>query len=171
MVINFNSNNDKIKKGLYIVSTPIGNLRDITLRAIDILNSSEYILCEDTRVSKVLLEKYDIKSQLISNHKFNEKKNLSKILDYLKNGSIISMISDAGTPSISDPGAVLVNECIKNNIQIIPIPGASSVTSAISVSGFSDKFFFYGFFPEKQKILIEDLGNLSNLNSSIVFFV
>ena len=171
MVINFNSNNDKIKKGLYIVSTPIGNLRDITLRAIDILNSSEYILCEDTRVSKVLLEKYDIKSQLISNHKFNEKKNLSKILDYLKNGSIISMISDAGTPSISDPGAVLVNECIKNNIQIIPIPGASSVTSAISLSGFSEKFFFYGFFPEKKKIIENDLKALSNLNNSIVFFV
>ena len=171
MVINFNSNNDKIKKGLYIVSTPIGNLRDITLRAIDILNSSEYILCEDTRVSKVLLEKYYIKSQLILNHKFNEKKNLSKILDYLKNGSIISMISDAGTPSISDPGAVLVNECIKNNIQIIPIPGASSVTSAISLSGFSEKFFFYGFFPEKKKIIENDLKALSNLNNSIVFFV
>ena len=171
MVINYNPNNKKIKKGLYIVSTPIGNLRDITLRAIDILNSSEYILCEDTRVSKVLLEKYDIKSQLISNHKFNEKKNLSKILDYLKNGSIISMISDAGTPSISDPGAVLVNECIKNNIQIIPIPGASSVTSAISLSGFSEKFFFYGFFPEKKKIIENDLKALSNLNNSIVFFV
>ena len=81
------------------------------------------------------------------------------------------MISDAGTPSISDPGAVLVNECIKNNIQIIPIPGASSVTSAISLSGFSEKFFFYGFFPEKKKIIENDLKALSNLNNSIVFFV
>ena len=151
MVINYNPNNKKIKKGLYIVSTPIGNLRDITLRAIDTLNVSEFILCEDTRVSKVLLEKYDIKSKLISNHKFNEKKNISQILDYLKNGSIISMISDAGTPGISDPGTILVNECIKNNIDIIPIPGPSSVTSAISLSGFSEKFFFYGFFPEKKK--------------------
>ena len=91
MVINFSSNSDKIKKGLYIVSTPIGNLRDITLRAIDILNSSEYILCEDTRVSKVLLEKYNIKSKLISNHKFNEKKNVSKIIGYLKTDKIVEV--------------------------------------------------------------------------------
>ncbi len=171
MVINYNPNNKKIKKGLYIVSTPIGNLRDITLRAIDTLNMSEFILCEDTRVSKVLLEKYDIKSKLISNHKFNEKKNISKILDYLKNGSIISMISDAGTPGISDPGTILVNECIKNNIDIIPIPGPSSVTSAISLSGFSEKFFFYGFFPEKKKVIENDLKILSNINYSIVFFI
>jgi len=171
MVKNSDLNYKEIKKGLYIVSTPIGNLRDITLRAIDILGMSEYILCEDTRVSKVLLDKYDIKSKLISNHKFNEKKNLSKILNFLKNGSIISMISDAGTPGVSDPGAILINECIKNDIQIIPIPGPSSVTSAVSMSGFYEKFFFYGFFPEKKKIIENDLKNLSNLNCSIVFFI
>ena len=171
MVRNSDSYNKEIKKGLYIVSTPIGNLGDITLRAVDTLKKSDYILCEDTRVSKILLNKYSIKSKLISNHKFNEKKNISKILELLKNDSIISIISDAGTPVISDPGAILVNECIKNNIEIIPLPGPSAVLSALSVSGFSEKFFFYGFFPEKMKILEEDLKNLSYLNSSIVFFI
>ena len=169
--INNKSKTQDIKPGLYIVSTPIGNLEDITFRAINILKKSEIILCEDTRVSLNLFKKYNIKSKLISNHKFNEKKNISKKLDYLKNGSIISMISDAGTPGISDPGTILVNECIKNNIDIIPIPGPSSVTSAISLSGFSEKFFFYGFFPEKKKVIENDLKILSNLNYSIVFFI
>ena len=147
MVRNSDSYDKEIKKRLYLVSTPIGNLGDITLRAVDALKKSNYILCEDTRVSKVLLDKYAIKSKLISNHKFNEKKNISKILGLLKNDSIVSIISDAGTPVISDPGAILVNECIKHNIEIIPIPGPSAVLSAVSVSGFSEKFFFYGFFP------------------------
>ena len=170
MVRNFVSKEKKIKKGLYLVSTPIGNLDDITLRAIEILKKSNYILCEDTRVSKILLERYEIKSKLISNHKFNEKKNITKILELLKNDSIISLISDAGTPCISDPGAILVNECINNNIEIIPLPGPSAVLSAVSISGFSEKFLFYGFFPEKKKILEEDLRSLSNIKSSIVFF-
>ena len=158
------------KYGLYVVSTPIGNLGDITFRAIEILRKSELILCEDTRVSKNLLERYNIKSKLISNHKFNEKKNLKKIIETLKSKKIISMISDAGTPGISDPGAILINECIKNNINIFPIPGASAVSTAISISGFSDKYYFYGFFPEKNKQLKEDLFILSNLDSSLVFF-
>jgi len=160
----------QIKKGLYLVPTPIGNLEDITFRAIKLLKVSDFILCEDTRVSKKLLEKYQIKSKLISNHKFNEKKNLSKIIEFLKSGSIISIVSDAGTPTISDPGAILINECIENNISIIPIPGPSSVTSAVSVSGFSEKFFFYGFFPEKKAEILK-LESLSKLNSSIVFFI
>ena len=131
---------------------------------------SDYILCEDTRISNILFNKYEIKSKLIPYHKFNEKKSLTKIIKLLKNDSIISLVSDAGTPGISDPGTILVNECIKNNIEIIPLPGPSSVTSAISISGFSEKFFFYGFFPEKKK-LNDDLSNLSELNSSIVFFI
>ena len=159
------------KKSLYLVSTPIGNLNDISLRAIETLKRSDYILCEDTRISKNLLEKYQIKSNLIANHKFNEKRNVVKIIKLINQGSLISLISDAGTPGISDPGSILVNECIKNNINIIPIPGASAVISAVSISGFSEKFFFYGFFPEKDKILKEDLENLSKLNSSIVFFI
>ena len=109
MVRNSKSHNIEIKKGLYLVSTPIGNLDDITLRAISILKNSDYVLCEDTRVSKVLLTKYEIKSKLISNHKFNEKKNVCKILEILKSGSIVSLISDAGTPGISDPGSIMIN--------------------------------------------------------------
>ena len=171
MFRNSKNSNKEIKKGLYLVSTPIGNLEDITLRAINILNKSDYILCEDTRTSKILLQKYDIKSKVVSNHKFNEKKNLPKVLDLLKKGSIISLISDAGTPGVSDPGSILVNECIKHKIDIFPLPGPSSVTSAISISGFSEKFFFYGFFPEKKKLLDEDLKRLSKLDSSIIFFV
>ena len=150
MVINSQFNIKEIKSGLYLVSTPIGNLGDITLRAIEVLKKSNYILCEDTRVSKILLNKYDIRSKLISNHKFNEKKNLSEILQFLKKGSIVSMISDAGTPGISDPGTILVNTCIKNDIKIFPLPGPSSVISAVSISGFSENFFFYVFFPEKK---------------------
>tara|TARA_B100000282_G_scaffold289279_1_gene258850 strand:+ start:535 stop:1395 length:861 start_codon:yes stop_codon:yes gene_type:complete len=164
------SQSDEIKKGLYLVPTPIGNLKDITFRAVDILKKSEFILCEDTRISKNLFNKYDIKSKLISNHKFNETKNLSKIIDLLKNGKLISLVSDAGTPGISDPGAVLIKRCIKENIDVFPLPGPSAVTTAISASGFSDKYFFYGFLPEKNKTLIEDLKFLSELKSSIVIF-
>ena len=171
MIEKLKSANRVFKKSLYLVSTPIGNLNDISLRAIETLKRSDYILCEDTRISKNLLEKYQIKSNLIANHKFNEKRNVVKIIKLINQGSLISLISDAGTPGISDPGSILVNECIKNNINIIPIPGASAVISAVSISGFSEKFFFYGFFPEKDKILKEDLENLSKLNSSIVFFI
>ena len=159
------------ESGLYLVSSPIGNLKDITLRAIEILKKSSYILCEDTRISKNLLNRYEIKSKLISNHKFNEKKNINKIINILKSDKIISLISDAGTPSISDPGSILVNECIKNDIKIIPVPGPSAVITAISISGFSDKFLFYGFFPEKKQTLIKELKKLSYLNCTLVFFV
>ena len=171
MIVNSKSDYKVTKKSLYLVSTPIGNLNDISFRAIDILKKSDYILCEDTRVSKNLLNKYQIQSKLISNHKFNEKKNLSKIIEFIKQGLFVSLISDAGTPSISDPGAILIKECIKNNIEIIPLPGASAVTTALSISGFSEKFFFYGFFPEKNKDLLNDLESLSQLNSSLVFFI
>jgi 16S rRNA (cytidine1402-2'-O)-methyltransferase len=171
MIVNSKSTNKETKKNLYIVSTPIGNMSDISLRAIETLKKSDYILCEDTRVSKNLLNKYQIKSHLISNHKFNEKKNLIKIIKLIKEGYIISLISDAGTPSISDPGSILINECIKNNIEIIPLPGPSATISAVSISGFSEKFFFYGFFPEKQKLLEEDLEVLSKIDCSIVFFI
>ena len=162
---------NKVKYGLYVVSTPIGNMGDITFRAIEILKKSEYILCEDTRISKNLLKKYEIKSKLISNHKFNESKNTKKIIEILKLNKIVSIISDAGTPGISDPGAIIVNECIKNNIDIYPIPGPSAVSSAVSISGFSEKYFFYGFFPERNKDLFKDLETLSNLDCSIVFFI
>ena len=161
----------EIKKGLYLVPTPIGNLGDITLRSIETLKNSDYILCEDTRVSKNLFIKFGIKSKIISNHKFNEIKNLSKIIDLLKDRKIVSLISDAGTPCISDPGTILIQECIKKNIDIYPLPGPSAVTTAFSVSGFSERYFFYGFFPEKVKNINEDLANLSNFKSSLIFFV
>ena len=156
--------NNKLKHGLYVVSTPIGNLEDITLRAIEVLKQSEYILCEDTRVSKNLLEKYKIKSNLISNHKFNETKNLNKIIKIIKLKAIVSIISDAGTPCVSDPGSILINECVKNGINIYPIPGASAVTAAVSISGFSEKYYIYGFLPQKKKDLNKDMSILSKLN-------
>ncbi len=171
MSANYRSLNKEIKKGLYLVSTPIGNLGDISLRAIEVLKNSNYILCEDTRVSKNLLRKYEINSKLISNHKFNEKKNLKKIIEILKSGTVVSLVSDAGTPAISDPGAILIKECVNNNIEIIPLPGASAVTTAVSLSGFSEKFFFFGFFPEKIKSINENLNILSQLDCSIVFFI
>tara|TARA_B100000900_G_C20507050_1_gene686332 strand:- start:336 stop:1196 length:861 start_codon:yes stop_codon:yes gene_type:complete len=162
---------NELKKGLYLIPTPIGNLGDITFRAIEILKNSDFILCEDTRVSRKLLDKFAIKVDLISNHKFNEKKNLTKIINILKDNKRVSLISDAGTPGISDPGMILVNECVKQNINVIPLPGPSAVTTAVSVSGFNEKYLFYGFFPEKEKIIIEELENLKNLNFCLVFFI
>ncbi len=159
------------ENGLYLVSTPLGNLKDITLRAIEVLQKSDYILCEDTRISKKLLDKYQIKSKLISNHKFNEKKNVVKIIEHLKSGNIISLISDAGTPSISDPGSILVNECIDNEIRIFPIPGPSAVAAAVSISGFSDKFLFCGFFPDKKQELSNKLKKFSEFENALVFFI
>ena len=159
------------ENGLYLVSTPLGNLKDITLRAIEVFRQSDYILCEDTRVSKNLLDRYQIKSKLVSNHKFNEKKNLVKIIEDLKSGKMISLISDAGTPSISDPGSILVNECINNQIRIFPIPGPSAVATAVSISGFSDKFLFCGFLPDKKHELSNNLKKFSEFENSIVFFI
>ena len=163
--------NDKLKPGLYCVSTPIGNLGDITLRALYVLKKSDIILCEDTRVSGKLLSKFNIKTKMISNHKFNEKKNLDNILKLLNQKKIISVISDAGTPVISDPGSILINECILNNINIYPIPGVSASTTAISISGFSDKYFFCGFLPEKKKDLNNLFDTITKLNFSFVFFI
>ena len=166
-----NLNNNKFKPGLYCVATPIGNMGDISFRAIKILQESDLILCEDTRVSKKILQKFEINKRLISNHKFNENKNLEKVIEVLKNNKIVSMVSDAGTPAVSDPGKILVKECIKNKINIFPIPGASAVSSAISISGFSDNFYFCGFLPEKQTQVKKLFKNLSLLDSSIIFFV
>ena len=162
---------NKIKNALYVVSTPIGNLKDISFRAIEVLKNSDFILCEDTRVTKKLLAHYKIDKKLISNHKFNEKKNLNKILELLNNSKILSLVSDAGTPLISDPGSILINECIKNNIKIIPIPGPSAVSTAVSVSGFSNNFYFQGFLSDKKNVIKKELEFLSKLNNSIVFFI
>ena len=171
-MIPLDQNKLNFKSGLYVVSTPIGNLMDITLNAIEILKNSDLILCEDTRISKKVLERYNINNKsLIAYHKFSEKKNLSKIIQLLENKKKISIISDAGTPCISDPGNILINECVDRDINIYSIPGPSSVVSAVSISGFSDKFIFYGFFPEKAKDIKKDLEVLSKLNLTIVFFI
>jgi 16S rRNA (cytidine1402-2'-O)-methyltransferase len=159
------------KSGLYIVSTPIGNLDDITLRSLDILKNSDIILCEDTRRSLKLLNHFSIKKKLISYHKFNEKKELNKIIEYLKEGKILSLISDAGTPTLSDPGNLLIKECINNKIDIFAIPGASAITASMRVAGFDDRFIFYGFLPKKEKELEKAISDLKEENFSIIFFV
>ena len=159
------------KPGLYLVSTPIGNLEDISIRAINILKKSDIILCEDSRRSLKLLSYFKIKNKLIPYHKFNEEKISNKIINFINENKIISLISDAGTPSISDPGIILVNKCIKSNIEVFPIPGSSAVTSAVSISGFSDQHLFYGFLTKKEKELEQVLKNLSQINYSLVFFI
>ena len=158
-------------KNLYIVSTPIGNLEDITLRALEVLKKSDIILCEDTRQSIKLLNHYKIKKKLVSYHKFNEKKQMSSIIKYFNDGKILSLISDAGTPLLSDPGRLLVNECLINSIKVTPIPGVSSITAAMSVSGFNDQFLFYGFLPKTINELEKVLDSLSSNNFTQVFFI
>jgi len=160
-----------INSGLYLVSTPIGNMEDITLRAINILKESDIILCEDTRRSGKLLSYLQIKSTLWPYHKFNEKKVSKNIIESIKKNKIISLISDAGTPTISDPGMILINKCIKENLNVYPVPGPSAVTSAVSVSGFGDKYIFYGFLPKKKNELSNTLKNLHHLDYTIVFFI
>ena len=157
--------------GLYIVSTPIGNLEDITLRALNVLKNSDKVLCEDTRRSVKLLNHYKISKQLVSNHKFNEKKTASKIVEDIKSGQVVSMISDAGTPTISDPGLVLINECVKNKVKIFPVPGVSAVTTAMSVSGFKDQYIFYGFLPKKQTAIEKELKRLKEYKFNLIFFI
>ena len=156
---------------LYIVSTPIGNLDDITIRALEVLKKSDIILCEDTRHSIKLLNHYKIKKKLVSYHKFNEKNQLTNIIKYFNEGKILSLISDAGTPLLSDPGRLLINKCVINGIQTIPIPGVSSITSALSVSGFKDQFLFYGFLPKTENELKKVLTLLSENEFTQVFFI
>ena len=160
-----------INPGLYLVSTPIGNMADLTFRAVDVLEKSDIILCEDTRRSGKLLAYFQIKNKLLPYHKFNEKKVSNKIVDFIKKNKIVSLISDAGTPAISDPGMIIVNKCIKENLNVYPVPGATATTSAVSVSGFSDQYLFYGFLTKKEKQIEHVLKKMSNLDYSIVFFI
>ena len=160
-----------LKNNLYVVSTPIGNLNDITLRALDVLKNTDIILCEDTRRSIKLLSHYKIKKKLISYHKFNEKKQIETIIKHFNEGKILSLISDAGTPLLSDPGRILVNQCVTNGINITPVPGVSSITTALSVSGFSDQFLFYGFLPKTLNELERILTKLSVNEFTQIFFI
>ncbi len=155
---------------LNIVPTPIGNLEDITLRSLDTLKNSDYILCEDTRVSKKLLNKYDIEVQLVSFHSFNEHKTVQKHINQILDGKVVSLISDAGTPSISDPGFLIVRESIKNNIEINCLPGATALIPAIVNSGLSsERFVFEGFLPTK-KGRNKRIKNLVDEKRSIVIY-
>jgi 16S rRNA (cytidine1402-2'-O)-methyltransferase len=136
---------------LYIVPTPIGNLEDITLRALKILKEVDFILVEDTRQSSKLLNYYEINKKLVPHHQHNEHKTVERIIDSLKNGDNIALICDAGTPAISDPGFLIVRECIKNDIKVECLPGATAFVPALVNSGLpNDKFVFEGFLPHKK---------------------
>ena len=160
--------------GLHIVSIPIGRARDITLNALDVLASADVIVAEDTRVIKKLLNIYEIsvsKVRLLAYHDHNAKKQVPKIMNFLKEGRSVALVSDAGTPSLSDPGRLLINKCIENKIKVIPIPGASSITVAMSISGFRDQFLFYGFLPKTENELEKTLSTLSQNLFSQIFFI
>jgi 16S rRNA (cytidine1402-2'-O)-methyltransferase len=155
---------------LYIVSTPIGNLKDITLRAIETLNEVDFILCEDTRITSILLKQYNVIKKLISFNAVSEIKKIPSIIERLKNGQSYALVSDAGTPAISDPGIRLVSESIKNGIQIITIPGATALIAALTISGLpTDSFVFEGFLPLK-KGRQKKLGELSEEERTIVLY-
>jgi len=155
---------------LYIVSTPIGNLKDITLRAIETLNEVDFILCEDTRVSSILLKQYNIIKQLISFNAVSETKKIPTIIERLQNGQSYALISDSGTPAISDPGIRLVSEAIKNGIEVSSVPGPTALIAALTISGLpTDSFVFEGFLPQK-KGRQKKLGELSEEERTIVLY-
>ena len=155
---------------LYIVPTPIGNLEDITLRSINVLIDSDLVLCEDTRRSKILMSHYKINTQLKSFHKFNEHKEVDSIVDQIKEGKKISLISDAGTPGISDPGFLIVRTCVESEIEIECLPGATAFVPALINSGIpSDKFVFEGFLPVKKGRKTR-LETLSNEERTMIFY-
>ncbi len=157
---------------LYVVATPIGNLSDITERAINTLKEVDYILCEDTRTSLILLKHFDINKKLVSYHKFNESERVSSIINDLKKGLNIALISDAGTPCISDPGYVIVKKARENNIPVFGIGGISALVTALSISGLdTSSFTFYGFFPREKKNqdkLFEEINN-SKVNTFVFY--
>jgi len=156
---------------LYIVATPIGNLKDITFRAVETLKAVDYIICEDTRTSLTLLNAYDIKKPLFSYHKFNEKEKVQKIIEDLKAGKDIALISDAGMPCVSDPGNILVNACIENKVEYTCISGASALINAFVLSGYSAPFTFIGFLPDKKSEAKKLLEEFKTSKSTLVFYV
>ena len=159
--------NDKV----YIVSTPIGNLEDMTFRAVKVLKEVNVILCEDTRHSIKLLNHFEIKNKLISYHKFNEKERIDYILSLINEEKKIALISDAGTPLISDPGSILVKELIENNIKFTVVPGANALLPALILSGFnSEEFLFIGFLQKKYNKKEEKLKTLKDLDKTLIFY-
>ncbi len=162
---------ENIRSGLYIVSTPIGNLKDITYRAIEILSSSDIILCEDTRTSNKLLSAYNIHKKLISLHEYNERGKIQFVLQLLNENKVISLISDAGTPLISDPGYNLVKHCIDSGYYVTSVPGVSSVITALTLSTFpTNNFFFSGFLPNKSSARVKLLNSVKQIQSTLIFF-
>ena len=154
---------------LYVVATPIGNLGDITLRALEVLKSVDYIACEDTRNTSVLAQKYDIKTRLISYHKYSEHERCELFLNYLKEGKSIALVSDAGTPLISDPGNILVQEVIKNGFRVVPIGGISAVITLLSAANRQDEDFkFIGFLPKSKNQILEIISK--NNQENLVFY-
>ncbi|CAK9178479.1 unnamed protein product [Ilex paraguariensis] len=161
-----------LKPGLYLVGTPIGNLEDITLRALRVLRSADVILSEDTRHSAKLLQHYNIKTPLLSYHKFNESQREQAVLKRLQDGEIVALISDAGTPCISDPGMELAKLCVNENIPVIPIPGPSALVAALSASGLTiNEFTFVGFLPKNAGLRRERLIVSANEAATQIFFV
>lgn len=156
---------------LYVVATPLGNLQDITFRAISILKTVDIILAENTRHSKKLLSYYAIETKIISCHEYNEKKRITQIADWLRKGKNIALISDAGTPCISDPGYKLVTSISSLGLEVIPIPGCSSVIAGLSVSGLpTDSFLFIGFLPKRKNQRIKILQNVKHIKSTLIFY-
>ncbi|HEU5046708.1 MAG TPA: 16S rRNA (cytidine(1402)-2'-O)-methyltransferase [Rickettsiales bacterium] len=165
------ANSQTIEPGLYIVATPIGNLSDITLRALDVLRAADLIACEDTRTSAKLLSHYGIKARTRSYHDHNAESALPQLLQELQSGKIVALISDAGTPLISDPGYRLVREAGLAGIRVIPIPGASSSIAALSVCGLpTDRFLFCGFLPAKMQARAKEIAELAVIPATLVFF-
>ncbi len=156
---------------LFICPTPIGNLKDITIRTIDVLSSVDFVLAEDTRITRNLFSKYQIKTSLISFHSYTGKNRIDRILNELKNGKNYALVSDAGTPCISDPGYELVKECIKEGIPIEVLPGPTSFVPALILSGFPpDHFIFYGFLPRKKGKRRKIIKNFANFEGPMIFF-
>ncbi len=166
-----NNHFQKLEDALYLISTPIGNIQDISNRSLKILSECDYILCEDTRVTSKLLNFYNIKKKLVSFHVNNERMKTQRILDDLKDKKTISIVSDAGTPALSDPGRNLISKCHEQGIKVIPIPGASAILSAVSVSGFLDNFYFCGFFPKKHNEIENYLSKIKLIKATLIFFM
>lgn len=159
------------KGTLYVVGTPIGNLQDITLRALDTLKSVDLIACEDTRHTRILLDRYEIKKPLISYYKQKEREGTEKIVEILESGSSVALVTDAGTPCISDPGAILVAKCIELGLKVESVPGPSAVATAMSVAGiYSPRFAFIGFLPEKTSDKNKLMEEVKNYNVPTVYY-
>lgn len=160
-----------MKGKLFVVSTPIGNLEDITFRAVETLKLVSFILCEDTRVSSVLMKRYDINTQLISYRDQNHERMIDKVIEKLNLGLNLALISDAGTPTISDPGFRLVLDLKSNDFEVLSIPGPDAVTGSLAVSGLpTDKFIFLGFLPKSEKIRSEMLLKYGNIECTLAIY-